>query len=95
MKTNNEINTTVDPGLEDGPSNILNSKCNFLRIETKNKENFLGISQKTGRQKVKIKIDLNQFSERFKFAAGSKTENKFVIMFKKRFFLFLLLSEVF
>lgn len=77
------MNTTVDPWFDEGPKSILNSKWSFFNIETSNIENFLGINQKAGRQKLRVKRDLNQLRERFKFAAGSNTENKFVIMFKK------------
>jgi hypothetical protein len=71
--------------LEDGPKSILNSKWSFFNIDTKNNENFLGISQNTGKQKIKINKDLSQFNERFKLAAGSNTENKFVIIFRKSY----------
>lgn len=83
INTKSEIKITEEPWLEDGPKSILNSKWSFLRVETKNSENFLGINQNTGRQKTNINKDLNQFNDRFKLAAGSKTENKFVIIFRK------------
>lgn len=83
IKTKREIKITVEPWFEEGPKSILNSKCSFFNIDTKSIENFLGINQKTGRQKIKIISDLNQLRERFKLAAGSKTENKFVIMFRR------------
>ena len=45
------------------------------------KINFLGVNQKIGRAKDKIKAALSQFIARLKLAEGSKTENKFVIIF--------------
>jgi hypothetical protein len=64
-----------------GPRSVLNSECNFL-VNPLNKIIFLlGISQKTGVTITTNMIALTQFSEVLKIAAGSNTENRFVIIF--------------
>lgn len=83
INTNNEIKIIEDPWLDEGPRSILNSMCNFLREELIVNENFLGINQNTGRVKINTNKDLIQFNDKFKFAEGSNTENKFVIILNK------------
>jgi hypothetical protein len=53
----------VLPGKADGPSKVLNSWCNFIKMAFKKKTNLLGISQKLGAKIKKNRVALSQFVE--------------------------------
>lgn len=78
---NNEIKMNDEPEKAEGPNKVLNSKWSFLTIKDSPIDALLEVSQYKGEQNIKIKKELDQFKGRLKFEAGSKTENKLVIMF--------------
>lgn len=81
IKINKAINMKEEPWREEGPKSVLNSEWSLFKMEERRAENFLGANQKEGIINIRNKTDLNQFKEILKFAEGSKTENKFVIIF--------------
>lgn len=82
IKLNKEIKMNVLPLCPEGPNKVLNSLCKVIKIFLHNKLNREGRNQKEhGIIIIPIKV-LNQFKERLKIVVeGSKTENKFVIIF--------------
>lgn len=70
------------PACPVGPSRVLNSLCRVKRILFQIIEYREGMNQKAVGIRVKPKIVLIQFSERFiTLVEGSNTENRFVIIF--------------
>ena len=82
IKINKAINMKEEPWKAVGPSRVLNSLWSLITVLFIIRENFLGVNQKIGSENVKINNELNQLRGRLKLAAGSKTLNKFVIMFR-------------
>lgn len=81
INPNTAIKVIVDPRKAEGPRRVLNSLWSFSKIEYVKEENFEGISQNEGRIKTTKRTELNQFKGILKFAEGSNTENKLVIIF--------------
>lgn len=79
---NKETKINVDPLAPIGPNNVLNSLCSVIKILFQKIWYREGINQNIeGIIKIPKKV-LNQFKERLKMLdEGSKTENKFVIIF--------------
>lgn len=78
---NRERNIRVLPLKDDGPKRVLNSLCSTRRILLRVILSRLGINHKEGTKIVSIIILLSQFDDELIEEAGSKTENKFVIIF--------------
>jgi len=87
IRENIEIKIKVLPTDPLGPSRVLNSLYNVIKIKFQKILIRDGRSQKeTGISIKPIKV-LSQFKEKLKILVeGSKTENKFVIIFKASYY---------
>lgn len=81
-KMNKLRKLNVEPLNEVGPNKFLNSRCRVDRIEEKIRLIRLGTSQNNGIITEKTMIELSQLEDPLIEDAGSKTENRFVIIFK-------------
>lgn len=86
IKINSVIKIIVDPWFEVGPKSILNSMWSFRKILLIIEVCLFLITQKLGTIIIINKRDLNQFNEILKFADGSNTENRLVIIFKRIYY---------
>lgn len=79
---NKEIKIKELPLWPVGPSRVLNSLWRVKRIEFQRNWKRVGINQNEAGINKRPKKVLNQFKDKFKIVVlGSKTENKFVIIF--------------
>lgn len=81
INKNKAINMKDLPWNADGPNSSLNSECNFEVIELNNVIYLLLINQYDGIKNIIINDILIQLKGSNNLVAGSKTENKLVIIF--------------